>query len=401
MAGNAGINADIQIEKLDQWKQFRANNLDTIVDPMVFRAADIFLRGRTNARETLPIGDAEKIWQALSTDLNSVQAFFDQLLLNDRLPLIDYGITFDSALNYDTPWVCQTVNEALEFQVVYTVHVSGEASQSARDAATAAMNKRPEPSPELRKSVTNQLNALDFAWRPDLDAFQQQFPNLTEDDLKLARFLYGGLIFSAFCQMSGSSHVLQGNRGRLSTSLAIDMPFSTKDKEGKLLAELNRRIRKQPEYKKIHIESLSSFLPLLLAADPKSPLELLRSAKKYRSKKIVTDYRNWRRDLLRNWVDKGQIKEADEKKIMRVAEKIRSRFNLDKRFDLEVGIDPEMKVSAKTSVPAGRIWGWTLENLGGQRYLKVLANMAAAGREYPQGLKTNLKTLWDAADPHG
>jgi len=42
-----------------------------------------------------------------------------------------------------------------------------------------------------------------------------QFPALPEKELTFVRFLYGGLLFSAFCQMSGSSHVLQPKRWQL------------------------------------------------------------------------------------------------------------------------------------------------------------------------------------------
>ena len=45
--GKAGANADIKIEHPEHWQQFRKNDLDVIVDPMVFRTADIFFRGRT------------------------------------------------------------------------------------------------------------------------------------------------------------------------------------------------------------------------------------------------------------------------------------------------------------------------------------------------------------------
>ena len=53
--------ANIEIEKPEDWLQFHGDNLDTIVDPMVFRSADIFFRGRTGAHDTLPVGDSEEI----------------------------------------------------------------------------------------------------------------------------------------------------------------------------------------------------------------------------------------------------------------------------------------------------------------------------------------------------
>jgi hypothetical protein len=41
-----GINADLKISKPEDWQMFRQKLLDVIVDPMVFRSAEIFLRGQ-------------------------------------------------------------------------------------------------------------------------------------------------------------------------------------------------------------------------------------------------------------------------------------------------------------------------------------------------------------------
>jgi hypothetical protein len=157
VAGKAGIEADVKIETMDQWQEFRAKDLDTIVDSMVFRAGDIFLRGRQVACQTLT-KDAKTIWDALSRDIGSVQGFFDQIILADRLPLIDYGITYDSALNYptyDSPRVCKVVNEVLDDQVVHTVHVSGDPSKRARESALEAMVTRRRQRPNSsRRSRT-------------------------------------------------------------------------------------------------------------------------------------------------------------------------------------------------------------------------------------------------------
>jgi hypothetical protein len=237
MAGGAGVDADIKISKPNEWAQLRAKDLNAIVDPMVFRAGDIFLRGHRTATDTLTTKDPEAIWKALSKDLQSVQAFFDQIILADRLPLIDYGTTFDSALNYyDSPRVCQVVNEELQDQFVYTVHVHDEASASARDAALEAMTMRPGVSSELRSEIVDQLDVVDYEWRPYLGRLED---GLSEDELKLARFVYGGLLFNAFCQMSGGTHVLQGQRGRLATAFAVNLPFDTAEPEKELLEELN------------------------------------------------------------------------------------------------------------------------------------------------------------------
>lgn len=353
------------------------------------------------ATETLTTKDPGAVWKALSKDIHSVQTFFDQIILADHLPLIDYGETFDSALGYDTPRVCQIVNEELQDKFVYTVHVYGDASAKAREAAVKKLTTRPAASPELRQKIVDQLDVMDYEWRPDVGELQRRFPDLSEDELKLARFMYGSLLFNAFCQMSGGTHVLPGQRGRLATTFALDFPDDTAEQNDKLLAELNRRIQERPEYVKIRIETLSSFLPLLLRSNPKDPRDLLRAAKELRSDEHITQYRNWYCELLHDWVDNRRITRVNEEKVALAAQKIRHNLGLEKPMTIDVGIDvgvhdlPKLTLGVK-GLASDRIWGWVFENLGGHRYLKVLADMSSAAREFPNGTETALKTLWHA-----
>ena len=393
-------NPDLEIEKPEDWQQFRANDLDVVVDPMVFRTADVFLRGRTGATSTLTLRDSEEIWNALSGDIGSLMAFFDQIILADRLPLIDYGITFDSALGYDVPWICQVVNEAFEDRVLATVHVHGEVSQRAREAALAALPERPAASPELEETVRRQLGAFDYGWRPDLGSLG----SLPESALVLARFLYGGLVFSAFAQMSGSSHVLQSKRSRLFTAMSIGAPSASEEHEQELVSELDRRIQANPQYTDVRLGSLPSFLPyLLLSTEPQTPFDLLRAAKGLRANSLVREYRAWRREFLRNWVDYGVIDESHEKDIKRVVLKLHERCKVDRNVDLELGVGAKADVKGvgvdagiKIPVPIGRIWGWILEQLPGRRYLKMLTRLKVAEQRYAH-VDRHLKTVWSNA----
>ena len=101
------MKADIEVNTIQEWSVFREQGLDAIVDPIIFRAGDVFMRGLSGAREVLPDSDGKAVWAALSKDLTGLTSFFDQLGLSDDLPLIDYGVAFDSALQYDVPWVAR------------------------------------------------------------------------------------------------------------------------------------------------------------------------------------------------------------------------------------------------------------------------------------------------------
>lgn len=391
-------NPDIVIDTPGSWQKFREKQLDLIVDPMVYRAADVFFRGRSLARDTLPIADAAAIWGVLSSDIESLTTFFDQIILADQLPMIDYGMTFDSALGYDSPWICRVVNEALQARVIHNVHVCGEVSIAARAAALAELPSHPRSTPEVQREVGRHLEVLDYQWLPAIGPLG----DISEGELTVARFLYGGLIFSAFSQMSGSAHVLQPKRWRLLTAMSIGAPSAAAASEQELITEIDRRIQMNPQFADLHMSSFPAFLPyLLLSRNPKTPLDLLDAANELRADSAVTEYREWRRELMRDWIDRGFIAEEQEVRIKRQLAAIREKVGVDKSFDVEFGVGASVgekgigvDASIKVPVPAGRIWGWVLEQLPGHRYLKVLRRLKLAERQY-EHLDRALKTVWD------
>jgi hypothetical protein len=396
-----GVKADLEIEAMEDWRLFHEQHLDTIVDPMIFRAGDIFVRGRSRARDTLPAADDDAIWRAVAKDLTGLTAFFDQLVLSDRLPLIDYGITFDSALQYDTPWIAKQVNDALEDRVVTTVHVYGDASKKARESALAALPERAAAPPELEKSIVAELGALDHAWRPDLG---ERIIAKTPEELDLARFAYGGLIFSAFSQLSGSLHVLQPKRARLLTALALNAPSASHEHETELFAALDRRVRRSPQLREIGFGGLPSFVPYaLLVEKPATPFQLLEAIGRLRKDPLVIEYRGFRKQLLRDWIDKGLIQEKSEQEIKKLAVKLRKHLEVDRSIDVELGVGATVEAKGvgidagvKAAVPIDRIWGWIMEQLPGHRYAKLLTRLQLAQNQYDH-LDRHLRRLWQSA----
>src|SRR5947209_19556020 len=91
---------DLIVKQEEDWDRFSAPdlNLDVIVDPMVFRSGHVLLNGRSRAQASSTTKDADDVWQALSQNIGSLVAFFDTLILNEHLPIIDYSFTFDSYL---------------------------------------------------------------------------------------------------------------------------------------------------------------------------------------------------------------------------------------------------------------------------------------------------------------
>lgn len=69
-----------------------ANGLDTVVDPMVVRCGEFFLKGAAG------VPDAHQAWDLLSRNVHSLGMFFDAIVLQERIPVFNYGDTYDMGL---------------------------------------------------------------------------------------------------------------------------------------------------------------------------------------------------------------------------------------------------------------------------------------------------------------
>jgi hypothetical protein len=394
------MNHDIEVASTDDWAQLFRNRLDLIVDPMILRAGDVFLRGRAGATATLSNRDPVAIWAALTSDIGSLISFFDQLVLTDALPVIDYGVTFDSALKYDTPWLCTQVNEAFDAKVLHTVHVYGDASRQARAAALAQLPICPRPAGELEYSVRKHLNALDYEWRPDLGEIEARYG---EAQAAIQRFLYGGLVFGAFAQACGATHLLQPKRACLSLALALNWPTSQDGDEAALYAELRRRIASSPETRDLEIQfvGLPSVLPYLLSKvqHDASPMQLLAEARTLRSSGPLRDYRQWRRELFAGWRERGTIKRGRERDIKRMLVAATKEISIGGGVEAEGGAEASiagvaLKASLKSKLDVGQLWwGWVNRLIPGKRYTKLLTRMRVADYELARP-DTVLANIW-------
>ena len=85
----------IIIKETPDWQKLLSQKLDTVVDPMVFRCGELFLRGARG------VDARDNVWALLKANLHAIGMFFDHLILNKKLPVFNYGDTFDATLNFD------------------------------------------------------------------------------------------------------------------------------------------------------------------------------------------------------------------------------------------------------------------------------------------------------------
>lgn len=389
-------NPDVKVKEDTDWRLFPNGLPELIVDPMVYRSADVYLRGRRGAEQLLPGKEPGKIWNALSANVGSLFAFFDALILSEHLPIIDYGITFDSQIGFEQHELYNRCNQAAGEQALVSVHVMAPAYTQAKAAALEALAARPQLPSELTASIRQEMSAFDYGWQPDISALGQ-LPE-DEDQLVLLRFLFGGLLFGAYAQMTGAGHLIQPNRSRLFLAAALIAPSAAYEHERELFDELNRIVRQTEGMQEalIEIDALPSFLPYLLSQDPQSLDELLRSAIELRGSNAVRDYRVWRKRLVEDWRDRGRIDPSDERKVLDIAQAVRRelRASGDAAFDLGLNAGlTGVGIDVGASVPIGRLWGWVLGQLPGRRYTKLLMRMQIATHEY-RHIDRHLRTLW-------
>jgi hypothetical protein len=395
-------NADLIVAKEADWVTFfEDQHLETIVDPMVYRTGQLFTEGAQSAG-----AQRDEIWQALSQNIGSLIAFFDALILNDQLPVIDYGFTFDTNAGFAVPKLMGLCNQAEK--VLVGVHVMQDAYTTAHTAAIAELSQRALPD-DLVQSIRQEMSAFDYGWAPRLWGSDMEV-QLSEDELAVMRFAYGGLLFGAYAQLSGAQHLLQPKRSRLYLELSLPekVVSSARDDEEQLFAALRETapLSLGPDCEVIEFDALPSFLPYLLRDDPASPRQLLDNALRLRQRGDVIDYRAWRRRLIEDWRQKGRISADAERTVHELQEASNrlARANAEPTLPVKVSgtlvtIEPKAlkvklgDVGLETQVPLGQVRGWVLDQIPGRRYTKLLQRMQLAAHEY-RNLDRHLENLW-------
>jgi hypothetical protein len=402
-------NIDLMVQKEEDWNQFAQENLDVIIDPMVFRSGHLLLRGKSGIKDTSGSEKPESVWKALSQNIGSLVAFFDALILNEHLPIIDYGYTFESYLGYQADELVQLCNQ--EEKILHQVHVMGNAYSNARADAIAALNQRKQIEPDLVASIEAEMSAFDYDWNPTIPGLEL----LTSEGEKAVRqFMFTGLLFSAYAQRTGAGHLLQPKRSRSYLAVSLVEGFTQYGDEQKLF-EAVKKIANEAvgsENAALEIDPLPPFLPYLLnlleetsraQKAPKTPTDLLQKALALRKVPAVSDYRNWRAQLVRTWRDVGKIDRAHEKSLKKIIQavmkEIQGQNGPSPEWEAKTTFMPvppfaQAEISVHGELPLDRLWGWTLGKLPGRRYSKLLMRMMLADHEY-RLIDHGLRTIWN------
>ena len=148
------VPAEIQLRKREDWQALRKGGLTTVLDPMVFRAGELFLGRRSDTY--LPAGEA---WQSLRANISYLAAFFDALVFNLKLPVFDYQVTFREGPELGSGMSRQlvpAVNAVVD--VLTPVNVYDDASYLPfKAAALAELEARPPVSDADQQSIVREM----------------------------------------------------------------------------------------------------------------------------------------------------------------------------------------------------------------------------------------------------
>jgi hypothetical protein len=396
---------DVEIASSDDWVKFHDDKqtLNTIVDPMIFRTADVFLKGASASDKSKTKSD-EGTWRVLRQNIGSLFAFFDAIILEERLPVIDYGFTFERHLGFgglasdDLPLI-KACNESEK--VLLNVHVHSTAYGEAKTAAMATMRGRPVYSDQVTQEIASELADLGYEWRPHLEDISAK----SDEEEALNAFLFNGLLFSEYAQRTGSTHLVQPKRSRLELAvalptLAVDAGASRKELEDVLFARL-KEIVNEPLggiQRTVEMPSAPTFLPYLLTFDDSTPRALLRRALKLRKDSLVDEYRQWWKETVRE-LDNGRIVNDRSKEVQRIASSINRRLDTSDDAAVKAKIqltNLAVSIGAEFELYYQQIWGWMTHQLPGRRYRKLLMRLIVAEREHVK-IERQIRKLWTSS----
>jgi hypothetical protein len=381
------VTQEIALKTGADWQRLRDEKLTTVLDPMIFRTAELFLAGGGKA------SDDGETWRALSANLAGLAAFFDAIVLHERLPIFDYDITFPEGPElgaFASSRLVSIVNA--EQEVLAPVRVASAAYAPLREAALKELSGQPAIPAAERAAVLSELTVFDYRWTPFLEGFDAA----PDDERRLATFLYGGLLFSAYAQELRGTHVLQQKRARVFSQLA----FGTAADDQMLFARLAGLPEAAPDAVStaLDIPSLPGFLPYLLREAADDPRAMLAKALELRSDPDVVAYRGWHNRLLDDLAQGGNaLKQRAEIEDVRGA---LERRLAGPAIPTKVSVSmialaiPVVKVESglETAIRPRAAWGWGVRRVRGD-HRKVLMHLVGAKQEFRR-LDLKLREVW-------
>jgi hypothetical protein len=357
-----------------------------VVDPMILRCGELFLRGAAGA------GNPGAVWNLMTMNIHALGTFFDRLILDDQIPVFNYSDTYDRDKNFDEKTLSKVnANE----EILVDVDVRYDAYQQVRRAAMAELKKlygegSASVDAQEASSILSELTTSDYAWYPNLEGIAPR----NTDESRLAAFILGGLIFGGYAQLAGIDHLMQPKRSRLFLTISLKQKTSPGVEE-RLFEKLGELVGRPIA----NVPYTPTFFPLLLQRST-GPAELLTNALRLRKSGEVRDYRAWLHEALTDFDTNGRIPIKRAREVKKIANAIGGQLEGFPFPKVEIKMTVADIAAAKPpgvgvdlTAPAKVAWGWLVEQLPGRRHRKLLTRAIIADREYVK-LDRRVQTVW-------
>jgi hypothetical protein len=396
----------IKDHSYEGWSAYR-NEIGFVPDPMILRAGEVFLNGRTGMRG---LGqDDDGLWRALNENIGGIVEFMDFVVTRDTIPLISYGETFpDTGTERPLDRLLPGRTRSVEIDYLVYQKVKKGALQGLAELDPAGLINFGQMSAEMA--------AFRYDWYPELkvhvdppsDAVRSKLESFREPTAQAASYLLGGLIFDGFAQASRTTHYIQPKRSRFYAALTVapEQAGSFSHAAEKAIFETTEARLKEAKATQ-WTGALPPVLPFLLqdGAAPRTVAELLDRAVAFRDSARGRAYRQAASAIRADGIDARITEDMAKEERRRAIELLApysNRPDAATSVSLEVKIPGELvavpgaeaviKTTFKVGVPTWlRVW-WNVEvPFGGIR--KTLRRMWMANTSY-DNLAAKLGDLW-------
>ena len=366
---------------------------DVVVDPLVLRYGEIFLGGQRAAGE-----HALAKWRAIANDVGGLLLFFDQIMLRERIPVFNYGDTFDMGKNFSER-VLARVNDREEILVEVDVEYGPytEAKSAALEQVKELFDADRTLPDDLAREIIRHLSVFEYEWNPDVSDLGIE----RERQRRLAAFLVGGLVFGAYAQQTGAPHVLQPKRSRLFTAVSLQSENASDVFESNLFGELANVVRAAGGTF-VELPTLS-FVPFLLkrGSAGETAVDVLQRALAFRSLPAMREYREQLAALFAEWASEGSISQETRRSVKRLTDRVARELGVTEDELVGAKIDAAQLVEGGLPLEASvdlrkvtkRLWGWIFPGLINRGSRKLLADATKAQSDYVDIAKA-LRSRW-------
>jgi hypothetical protein len=379
-----------------------------VIDPTVFRVADVFARGRSGA-ESDPTSDPTSAWKLIRDNLVEVAAFVDAVVLEPGLVVPDYGESFGSPFPWaeevqgqqdprgDLPPLFDIVNlkhHAPHPPLLAPIKVRGAVWWPLAGKLFGQLKEATPLPEEVTAGLARRLDSMQWRFGEKLLLAEPQWP--LSPNIRVNGFLYVTLLFGRYAEKMGGTQLL--SPAATSALLTAELSEDTLS-DADLFTTLEQVYDSVPGAEKRTLRvARPSFLPYLLEDEKiQTPADLLQKAVAEREKPEVREYRGWLAGIQARIDSAGRMPLDAKKQLTDLVAHIEWRYAANAPLTFDVGVQlwpPAPTISKKVDATGPRDW-W-LRTMPGSRYRRMLLKLTLATAETVR-IETPLRGLWNRA----